>query len=258
MTWPSTPGFVKTDLDAGTDSPASAREHLHAALTDLESVIAGRGQASGVAPLDSSSLVPQANLPITPFANGQVGYQQSGTFNFTVPAGVVRLDVQCWGAGGGGGFTANGAGVHGGGGGAGGGALKIWTVTPGDSITVVVGGGGAGVPGGTAVDTNGGAGADSTVTRSGVTITGKGGSGGRSETNGSVGGAGGIANNGDINIEGGVGTSGITARGGAGGSNGVTGSAPATTGFGGGGGGYGGGGSGASSAGRDGFVWIRW
>lgn len=258
MPWPTTPGFAKTHLDAGSDSPAAARADLHAALTDLESVIAGRGQASGVAPLDAASKVPQANLPITPIANGQQAWQQSGSFNFVVPAGVVKLDVACWGAGGGGGFTAAGAGVHGGGGGAGGGAHKIWTVNPGDTLTVVVGGGGAGVPGGTLTDTDGGAGADSTVTLGGTTITGKGGFGGKSATNGSVGGAGGIANNGDVNIEGGVGTSGITGRGGAGGSNGITGSSPATTGFGGGGGGYGGGGTGAAAAGRDGFVWIRW
>ena len=49
---------------------------------------------------------------------GQTTYSNSGTFYYTVPAGVTKIKVECWGAGGAGGgnpYTSDG----GGGGGAG-------------------------------------------------------------------------------------------------------------------------------------------
>jgi len=259
-TFPTSPSFVTTNTDAGSDSPAAARADLLNVMNDVAAIIDSAGLADGTAVLDAAGKIPQAQVPITPIATGRWVRQQAGTYTFTVPAGVYSIEVEVWGAGGGGGFTANGAGVHGGGGGAGGGAFKIWAVNPADALTVVVGGGGAGSPGGTVTDTDGTAGADSTVTLGANTITGKGGNGGKSATNGSVGGSGGIHSGAaaDDGIEGGVGTSGITGRGGAGGSNSITGSSPATTGYGGGGGGYGGGGAGAAAAGRDGYVRIRW
>ncbi|MCB0610352.1 MAG: hypothetical protein KDD12_21695, partial [Lewinella sp.] len=71
------------------------------------------------------------------------GWTQTQTFTssgqFTVPAGVTSITVECWGGGGaGGGATGNPAG---GGGGAGGAyARKVLTVIPGTTYTVTVGG----------------------------------------------------------------------------------------------------------------------
>jgi hypothetical protein len=67
-------------------------------------------------------------------------YSTAGTFTFTVPAGVTSLDVQAWG---GGGCAGNNTGRRACGGG-GGGAYTGGTinVTPGATLTVVVGAGG--------------------------------------------------------------------------------------------------------------------
>lgn len=64
MTWPAnTTNVVTTNLDSGTDNPASARADLKAALDELKNVISGRNQASGVAGLDGSSKILAAQLP---------------------------------------------------------------------------------------------------------------------------------------------------------------------------------------------------
>jgi hypothetical protein len=87
--------------------------------------------------------------------SGEVGaatqeFTTSGTFNFTVPAGVTQITIEAWGGGGaGGGSTAivdcEGSGGAGGGGGAY--ASSIRSVTPGQILQVVVGVGGTGVCG---------------------------------------------------------------------------------------------------------------
>ncbi|HYF16106.1 MAG TPA: hypothetical protein VD971_13640 [Phycisphaerales bacterium] len=93
--------------------------------------------------------------PVTP-ANTQT-FTTPGTHSFVVPAGVTTLGADVWGAGGGGGGM-NAGGVtatscplpsafRGGGGGGGGGAYTRVgiPVTPGETVTIVVGiGGGAG------------------------------------------------------------------------------------------------------------------
>ena len=65
--------------------------------------------------------------------------------SFVVPTGITRVKARLWGGGGGGGgaIGPNGAGMGGGGGGY---AEGIFTVTPGQSIFVTVGKGGAGAP----------------------------------------------------------------------------------------------------------------
>jgi hypothetical protein len=127
--------------------------------------------------------------------------------NFTVPAGITKITVACWGGGGGGG-AATGT-VSGGGGGAGGAyARKELTVTPGQVIAVTVGiGGTAGVA------AAGGAGGASYVLNT-STVFAQGGAGGNlgSTANSSASGAAGSSGSsvGDIVRAGGNGGTGST------------------------------------------------
>jgi len=247
MTWPTTPGFVKTNLDASSDDPAAARADLHNLATDVENIISGRAQASGVASLGTDTKIPKEQLPFPNPIPKVVAWQTSGSFNWTVPTGCFRIFVECWGAGGGGGYG-NSTTLHGGGGGAGGGALKSWNVTPGDTANIVVGAGGQGGLGPT--DANGADGANSTVTINATSVTGNGGIGGQGGGS-RFGGAGGTASGGDVNLEGGTAMSGIgsTGMGGFGGCNSRSGQAPGQgVGWGFGGGGYGSGTNGPNPA----------
>jgi hypothetical protein len=63
MAWGNSSNVDTTHLTAGTNSPASARPDLKAALDELTAVIDGRGTASGVAPLNASSKVSAVYLP---------------------------------------------------------------------------------------------------------------------------------------------------------------------------------------------------
>ena len=76
--------------------------------------------------------------------SGQQTYTSSGTYSWTCPSGVTSVSVVCIGGGGGGNGGGNGVGGAGGGGGGGLGYKNNISVTPGQSYTVVVGGGGAG------------------------------------------------------------------------------------------------------------------
>lgn len=57
MAWGDSANIVTTNLDAGTDSPATARSDLKAALEELINVIDGLGTAEGPAQLDANSLL---------------------------------------------------------------------------------------------------------------------------------------------------------------------------------------------------------
>jgi len=257
MAWPGSPTFVKTNLDQSSDDPAAARADLYNIATDVENVIAGRAQASGVASLGSDSKIPKEQLPFPNPIPKVVGYQTAGSFSWTVPAGCFRILVECWGGGGGGAY-ANSATNHGGGGGAGGGAIKSWDVTPGDVLNIVVGDGGQGGLG--PLISNGANGANSTVTIGATSIIGNGGFGGQGGGL-NVGGVGGLATGGDVNLEGGCAMTGIgsASMGGFGGCNSRSGQAPGQgPGFGFGGGGYGSGTGGPNPAisGKAGGVMI--
>ena len=76
--------------------------------------------------------------------DGQQTYTSAGTYNWTCPANVTSVSVVCIGGGGGGNGGGNGVGGAGGGGGGGLGYKNNIPVTPGQSYTVVVGGGGSG------------------------------------------------------------------------------------------------------------------
>jgi len=128
-----------------------------------------------------------------------VRYTTAGTYTFVVPAGVylVYVEVQGGGAGGGGATASTGSG----GGGGGGGYAEGWVaVTPGQSITVIVGAGGT--AGNGATPTNGGAGGTSSF-GSTAPVSATGGAGGTTQSGG--GGAGGSGSGGQINQPGGVG-----------------------------------------------------
>ncbi|MBS1946123.1 MAG: T9SS type A sorting domain-containing protein [Bacteroidetes bacterium] len=143
-------------------------------------------------------------------ANSQT-YSSAGTYTYTVPAGVTSITIYCWGAGGGsGGCVAGGKDQAGGGGGGGACTKNIFTVTPGQSLTIVVGAGGTA---GSSAGTNGGLGGTSSVTGIGVSITAAGGSGGNGvTTNGGAGtgGAGGSTGSGySVIYSGGNGSTGV-------------------------------------------------
>lgn len=55
MAWGDSANIDTTNLDAGTDSPASARSDLKAALDELTNVIDGLGTSEGAASLDANT-----------------------------------------------------------------------------------------------------------------------------------------------------------------------------------------------------------
>ncbi|KDN56606.1 Ig-like domain-containing protein [Flavobacterium seoulense] len=138
------------------------------------------------------------------FGQSPQTYNSSGTF--TVPAGVINVNVQVWGAGGaGGGSTANGNG--GSGGGSGGYTTNpSFSVSPNTSINYTVGIGGIGSTG-----VNGTSGGQSTFS----SLIANGGTGGTA--NSGSGGVGGTATGGSTNTIGSVGGNGGGNTGGNGG-----------------------------------------
>ncbi len=66
MAWPTNDSNIDTsNLDAGTANPASARPNLKTALDEIKNIINGRNEASGVAGIDASSKISNAQLPDT-------------------------------------------------------------------------------------------------------------------------------------------------------------------------------------------------
>lgn len=160
-------------------------------------------------------------------------YNTAGTNTFVVPTGVTSMTVEAWGAGGGGGNGNSSTGTGGAGGG-GGYAQSTLTVTPGESLTVNVGTGGAKAA---AASNGGNGGGFSALLRSATYLIqaggggGGGGSMGANTNNGGAGGAGGGASGiigavgaGTATL-GGPGGPGTAAAGGAGGLIGSSGAA---------------------------------
>lgn len=198
----------------------------------------------------------------------QIPYTTAGTYTFTVPPTITSISAVCVGGGGGGGGNDGDSDESGGGGGGGALAYQISiAVTPGESLTVVVGA--AGAAGGN-INNDGIAGGTSSISRGATILVGAGGGGGGiyrapgvGEVNGAggtivsgtggAGGVGGLGNNrtrDPANGGGGGGAGGYSGAGGNGGSaaandSGVVGTAGA-------GGGGGGGGSGLSLTARGG------
>ena len=106
-----------------------------------------------------------------------VKYTTPGTFNFVIPSGVSQVRVMAQAAGGAGAPGTTAGNGYGTGGSAGGYAEGWFSVTPGDTITVVVGAGGT-APAGSVASPVGGNGGNTTVSGSGISITATGGLGG--------------------------------------------------------------------------------
>ncbi|MEM5419640.1 hypothetical protein [Paraburkholderia ferrariae] len=127
-------------------------------------------------------------------------YTTAGTNTPTVPAGVFKIYYEIWGggAGGGGGSTSAQSGNAGGAGG----FSKGWmTVTPGQTLTAIVGANGTGGANTGIGGTNGGS---SSLTNGTQTVSCTGGAGGSG--GGTGGGVGGSGSGGDFNASGGSGT----------------------------------------------------
>ena len=88
------------------------------------------------------SLAPSAVQQVAHVRN-RVRFQTVGSTSWTVPANVFYIRVKLWGGGGGGGYTPTGFGASSGGG-SGAYVEHVFAVTPGQSVTVLVGGGGTG------------------------------------------------------------------------------------------------------------------
>ncbi len=140
-----------------------------------------------------------------------ITFDTAGPNDWTSPAGIISVDVECWGGGGaGGGGDTNGQ--PGGGGGGGGSYAKETniTITAETLYNVQVGAGGNGGTG------NGPPGLDSYFD-AGNDIRAKGGSGGLDRGNGGTGGAGGVLGTGTARYLGGDGYQGADTVGGGGG-----------------------------------------
>lgn len=128
--------------------------------------------------------------------------------NFMVPAGATKIRAHAWGGGGSGAMIANTAGGYAGGGGGGGYSAFVFSTTPGTTMSIVIGAGGASVSRTSIGSTRGNAGGNTSVTYGTKTITAYGGAGGANTANGTqnifvAGALGGAAANGDVNIPGG-------------------------------------------------------
>lgn len=91
MTWGNSSNIITTNLDAGTDSPASARADLKAALDELSNVIDGRGAASGVAPLNASSKIAATYLPNEINSSASTDLTLDPATNIVVVEDIIRL-----------------------------------------------------------------------------------------------------------------------------------------------------------------------
>jgi|GEM_PF-3500364 len=148
-----------------------------------------------------------AGIPASPVWKrvGEIAYPTSslntlaytaGVHSFLVPAGVTIIYCEILGGGGGsGGIYTNGGSSYGGGGGGGGGyAAGYINVTPGETLTLTVGSGGAVGTDGNPTTTDGTAGTTTSIANSTLTLIAvSGGVGGKAATSGSagIGGAGG-------------------------------------------------------------------
>jgi hypothetical protein len=244
--------FTWSQTDSTSFSTVSETLTLRPKLSDIP--IYGNLKNSGVWNLEAA--YDYSFSQYTP--PGQVLFTTTGTQTWTVPVGITSISAVCIGGGGGGGGGESGRnqGVSGGGGG----GLSYGTidVTPGETLTIVVGAGGNGG----ATQSSGNPGGASSISRGvEVLLQGGGGGAGQERSTGTVTGGtstgtkrlGGFAggNSGGNSTDTGSGGGGAGGYSGAGGAGGTTGAGSSSTGDGGGGGGatnsgqgYGGGGVG--------------
>lgn len=133
---PGTPGWCQGgDPETGTMPTAPGYEWYNAVWAEIKAVFT----AAGLTPSDANLAQLRESIAILLGRNVQA-FTSSGTF--VVPAGIYRIKCRVWGGGGGGGGV--GAGGGGAAGGLGGGYSEGWfAVTPGQSLAVTIGAGGA-------------------------------------------------------------------------------------------------------------------
>lgn len=161
-----------------------ARIDAWSSTTNLSSAVYGQGTAVAGGYIYSVGGVGSGSVTSS-------AYSTAGSTSYVVPAGVTYVTVKVWGAGGSGGNGSGSTGTGGAGGG-GGYAKAVIAVTPGESLTVSVGSGGA--DRGTSSSAGGNGGGFSAVLRSGTYLVqagGGGGGGGSRGSNSGDGGAGG-------------------------------------------------------------------
>ena len=188
-------------------------------LTDLPSAVWGAGTAAAGGFLYSAGGAA---------FNGQI-FSTAGSGSYLVPSGVTTITVKAWGGGGGGGAGSGSTG-SGGNGGGGGFAQADITVTPGETLSVLVGTGGSA---GANSRNAGNGGGYSAVQRSSTFLVQAGGGGGGGGGNGTGTGCAGGAGGGSSGVAGatgctaGSGGAGTTSAGGGGGTAGTGGTAGA-------------------------------
>lgn len=95
MAWPTNDSnIVTTNLDAGTDNPASARPNLKAALDEIKNLINGRNEAAGVAGLDASSKITNTQLPDTIVSSSSTDLTITPNTGLVNINSVIKLNTQ--------------------------------------------------------------------------------------------------------------------------------------------------------------------
>jgi len=90
MTWGIIGNIITTNLDDGTDSPASAREDLRKALVELKNVINGLNTSGGAAKLDATTTRVIANSGVQ--ATTDLTLSPGSGYTVNVGTGVINLE----------------------------------------------------------------------------------------------------------------------------------------------------------------------
>jgi hypothetical protein len=186
-------GITQDDLSAGFVSGDFVVNNNTASVS-FTFVDNGENEIEEIATLSLPTVIPATSITwkVYDLVTGQQAYTTPGTYTFIVPPGVVSISALVIGGGGSGASAGRGRGGQGGGG-AGLTYGNNISVTPGESLTVVVGAGGAAVSGGDTVQTAGLGGQISTISRgSTVLIRANNGPNGNPATSSSYTSAGGI------------------------------------------------------------------
>ena len=95
MAWPAnTTNIVTTNMNAGSDNPASARADIKAALDEIINLINGRNQASGVAGIDASSKITNTQLPDTIISSSSTDLTLTPTTGTVNINSVLQMNLQ--------------------------------------------------------------------------------------------------------------------------------------------------------------------
>jgi len=231
--------YVNYSYGSATDATSSLTTTGYTTSNIASGTVSSNTLSSTYTPTSSSLVTATGTISSSP-TSGSITYSVAGTYSWICPTGVTSVSVVCIG-GGGSGQTGNGA-FTGGGGGGGLGYKNNYSVTPGNSYTVVVGVGGQySVSGGNANDGGDSYFVSTSVVKGGFGTGGVTGLGGTYVGDGGGAGGAGGPQGGTYN-SGGGGAGGYAGTGGHGGGNlgsgNPAGSNP-TTGSGGGGGGAG-------------------